>query len=77
MVTPGDAEAIKDAVKAGVTVTLSTRAGSGVALDGSKARALGMLTADNLNPQKARLLLALARTVASEPDEIRRIFATY
>src|SRR6266851_5041331 len=32
---------------------------------------------DNLNPQKARLLLALALTVTREPDEIRRIFATY
>jgi L-asparaginase len=77
MVTPGDAEAIKDAVKAGVAVVLSTRAGSGAALDGSKTRAMGALTADNLNPQKARLLLALALTVTSNPDEIRRIFATY
>jgi L-asparaginase len=77
MATPGDIEAIKDAVKAGVTIILSTRAGSGVALDGAKSRALGMLIADNLNPQKARLLLALALTVTSEPDEIRRIFATY
>jgi len=77
MVTPGDADAIKEAVKAGVAVVLSTRAGSGVALDGSKTKALGMLTADNLNPQKARLLLALALTVTSKPDEIRRIFATY
>ena len=77
MATPGDIEAIKDAIKADVTIVLSTRAGSGVALDGAKSRALGMLTADNLNPQKARLLLALALTVTSEPDEIRRIFATY
>jgi L-asparaginase len=77
MATPGDIEAIKDAIKAGVAVALSTRAGSGVALDGAKSRALGMLIADNLNPQKARLLLALALTVTSEPGEIRRIFATY
>ena len=77
MVTPGDAEAIKDAVAAGVTVVLSTRAGSGVALDGTKARAMGVLTADNLNPQKARLLLALALTVSGDQGEIRRIFATY
>ena len=65
---------------AGETVTDPARdvdESSGVALDGSKARALGVLTADNLNPQKARLLLALALTVASEPDEIKRIFATY
>jgi L-asparaginase len=77
MVTPGDAEAVKEAVKAGVVVALSTRAGSGAALDGSKARALGMLPADNLNPQKARLLLALALTTTSATGEIRRIFATY
>jgi L-asparaginase len=77
VMTPGDTEAIKDAVKAGVVVVVSTRAGSGAALDGSRAKSLGVLTADNLNPQKARLLLALALTVTSEPDEIRRIFATY
>ena len=37
----------------------------------------GFLAADNLNPQKARILLALALTVTSDPDEIERIFATY
>jgi L-asparaginase len=77
MVTPGDAEAVKDAVKAGVVVVFATRAGSGVTLDGAKSKALGALPADNLNPQKARLLLALALTVTNEPSEIRRIFATH
>ena len=77
MVTPGEQEAIKAAVEAGVTVVVSTRAGSGVALDSAKLRPMGVLSADNLNPQKARLLLALALTVTREPDEIRRIFATY
>jgi L-asparaginase len=77
MVTPGEQEAIKAAVEAGVTVMVSTRAGSGVALDSAKLRPMGVLSADNLNPQKARLLLALALTVTREPDEIRRIFATY
>ncbi len=77
MVTPGETEAIREAVGAGLPLVLATRAGSGVALDGTKLRALGMLAADNLTPQKARLLLALALTVTSDPDEIRRIFATY
>jgi hypothetical protein len=77
MVTPGELEAIKAAVEAGVTVVVSTRAGSGVALDSARLRPMGVLSADNLNPQKARLLLALALTVTREPDEIRRIFATY
>lgn len=77
MVTPAEIEALKQAVAAGVVVVASTRAGSGVALDGTKLRDLGVLTADNLNPQKARLLLALALTVSRDPEEIRRMFATY
>ena len=40
-------------------------------------RGSGFLVADNLNPQKARLLLALALTVTHDPAEITRIFATY
>ena len=77
MMTPGDTDAIREAVAAGVSVVMSTRAGSGVALDGARAKALGVLNADNLNPQKARLLLALALTVSREPSAIRRIFSTY
>jgi L-asparaginase len=37
----------------------------------------GILIADNLNPQKARLLLSLALTVTRDPDEVTRIFLTY
>jgi L-asparaginase len=44
---------------------------------GKKLADAGILAADNLNPQKARILLALARTVTSEPEEIARIFETY
>jgi L-asparaginase len=77
MASPGDIEAIKEAIAAGIPVVMSTRAGSGVALDSSRNRALGLISADNLNPQKARLLLALALTVSAEADVIRRIFATY
>lgn len=77
MTTPGEAEALRDAIGAGVTVVQSTRAGSGAALDGQRNREIGLLPADNLNPQKARLLLALALTRTRDPDEIRRIFAEY
>lgn len=77
MLTPAEIEAVKEAVAAGVVVVASTRAGSGVALDSAMLTALGVLVADNLNPQKARLLLALALTVSRSPDQIRRIFATY
>ena len=77
MTTPAETAALKEAVAQGITVLQSTRAGSGHALDGARLRALGIIPADNLNPQKARILLALALTVTSDQAEIRRILATY
>jgi L-asparaginase len=76
---PGFAEAavLKDAVRQGVVVVQSTRAGSGRTFRGQRAAESGFLVADNLNPQKARLLLALALTRTSDPAEITRIFETY
>ena len=75
--TPGDVEALAEAVRQGITVLLSTRAGSGRVFAGHRAREQGFLSADNLNPQKARILLALALTVTNDPAEINRIFETY
>ena len=72
-----EAELLQAAVRDGVTVVQSTRAGSGRTYRGRRATASGFLVADNLNPQKARLLLALALTVTSDPGEITRIFETY
>ncbi len=72
-----DSAALEAAIAQGVTVVLSTRAGSGRTYRGERFRRNGILIADNLNPQKARILLALALTVTSEPGEIERIFATY
>lgn len=77
LVSPPEMEAYKEAHAAGVTVMMSSRAGSGRVFNSSKIRDAGFLTADNLTPQKARILLALALTRTSEPTEIRRIFATY
>ena len=76
---PGAAEEplLRQAVQHGVVVVQSTRAGSGRTFAGRRAQEAGFLIADNLNPQKARLLLALALTRSSDPGEIRQIFATY
>ena len=76
---PGLAEEslLREAAASGVVVVQSTRAGSGRTFAGARARKNGFLIADNLNPQKARLLLALALTVTRDPAEITRIFATY
>jgi L-asparaginase len=77
VLTPGETEALKAAVSVGVVVMLSSRVGSGRVFPLSKTRQVGFLVADNLNPQKARVLLALALTKTANPDELRRIFATY
>ena len=74
---PGDYEALKSAVAQGVVVVQATRAGSGRTFRGKRLRDAGMLIADNLNPQKARILLALALSVTQNPDEIARMFRTY
>ena len=76
-VTPGDAAALAEARQAGVITMQSTRAGSGRVFPTTRLREAGMLTADNLTPQKARILLALALPVTSDPAAIERIFATY
>lgn len=72
-----DFEVLKEAVAGGVSVMQSTRAGSGRVFRGKRLREAGILSADNLNPQKARILLALALTVTRDPAEIERIFLTY
>jgi L-asparaginase len=76
---PGTADgaALAEAVGAGVVVVQSSRAGSGRTFRGERFRNAGILVADNLNPQKARILLALALTRTSDPEDIARIFATY
>jgi L-asparaginase len=73
----GDGAALQEAVAQGITVIQCTRAGSGRTFRGTRMREYGFLMADNLTPQKARLLLSLALTVSSDPAEIERMFATY
>jgi L-asparaginase len=74
---PGDFAALQEAAGQGVVVVQSTRAGSGRTFRGKRLREAGILVADNLNPQKARILLSLALTVTREPAEIERMFRTY
>lgn len=72
-----DLAAMAEATRRGVVVVQSSRAGSGRIFRGQKLAEAGVLSADNLNPQKARLLLALALTRTRDPAEVARIFATY
>jgi L-asparaginase len=74
---PGEVEALKEAARHGIVVVQSTRAGSGRTFRGTRLRQAGFLIADNLNPQKARILLSLALTVTTDPETIMRMFRTY
>jgi L-asparaginase len=74
---PGEIEALTEAAKQGIVVVQCTRAGSGRTFRGTKLREAGFLIADNLNPQKARILLALALTITNDPETIMRMFRTY
>jgi L-asparaginase len=75
--SPAETAALKDAAGQGAIVVQSTRAGSGRVFRGTRHRENGFLVADNLNPQKARILLSLALTRTSDPDAIAEMFAQY
>jgi L-asparaginase len=67
-------DALRRAREQGVVVVMSSRTGSGrVPVRGSDDDQ-GRVGAGDLNPQKARVLLALALTRTSDPKEIARIF---
>jgi L-asparaginase len=72
-------DAASRAVQKGVVVVRSTRTGSGIVgrnieIDDDK---LGFVVADDLNPQKARVLLKLALTKTSDIDTIQQMFLDY
>lgn len=77
MTTPRETEVLRDALERGVIVVQATRAGSGRTADITRLREAGFVNADNLNPQKARILLALALTVTRDRSEIAAMFREY
>lgn len=70
--------ALVEAVSKGIIVVRSSRTGSGVVAEGLvRWQDEGFLYADNLNPQKARLLLQLALLKTHERSEVQKIFTKY
>ncbi len=55
----------------------SSRTGNGRVYATTQYDEIGVIPADSLNAQKARILLMLALTKTSDPTEIRRIFSEY
>jgi L-asparaginase len=75
--TPLEDEALSRARERGVVVCQSSRVGSGRVVRAPAMVRRGFVAADNLQPWKARTLLALALTITADADEIQRMFDTY
>ena len=75
--TPLQMDSIENARKNGTLIVYSTRAGSGRVLRRQSMVNEGIVSADNLNPQKARVLAMLALTISNDPEEIQKIFDTH
>jgi L-asparaginase type II len=70
-------ETVKTLVANGVAVVRSARVGEGRVLASGNNHEAGTIAADNLNPQKAAMLLALALTRTRDSSELQRIFDEY
>ena len=77
LVPPVQLEALNEAARAGVAVVHGSRAGSGRVLALGASHAHGSVTADNLTPQKARILLMLGLARTRDRVELQRMFNTY
>ena len=77
LLSPQEFVAMEAAVKQGVTVAISSRAGSGRTFAPSKMREAGFIQADNLSPQKTRILLAFALTQTQDCAQIQHMFDAY
>jgi L-asparaginase len=74
---PTFAAAVKAGQAKGVVFVQGDRKGSGRVVLSEKSAQRGVVTADNLNAQKSRMLLRLALTKTSDPKEIQRMFSEY
>ncbi|WP_264563491.1 type II asparaginase [Flavobacterium sp. N3904] len=72
-------KALEEAVKKGIVVCRSNRAGSGrITLENEvDDAALGFIVADDLSPQKARILLMLSLSETSDKSKIQTNFFEY
>ena len=74
---PAVVDVAVQAVKEGIPVVLATRATSGRVVMTPKKQEQGFIVSDDLQPQKARILLMLALTVTKDRDEIQNMFYQY
>lgn len=74
--TPEEVRALSDAVSAGLVVVQSARTGAGQVVDSAHHKSIGIIAGNDLNPQKARILLALCLARGDTPQKIEQVFQT-
>jgi L-asparaginase len=72
--TPAQEDALDRAVARGIVVCIASRVGSGRVARSPGMRRRGFVASDNLQPWKARILLALALTRTGDPEEVQAMF---
>jgi len=72
--SPGQLAALERASRQGVVIAFSTRAGCGRVLNHTMLQERGFIAADNLTPQKARILLMLAIASGLSPEQMAEQF---
>ncbi|EDM0700144.1 L-asparaginase [Campylobacter jejuni] len=70
-------DVLKELLKKGLKVVVSSRVVSGCVAVSDSDEKLGFISAEDLNPQKARVLLMLALTKTSDPKKIQEYFLKY
>ncbi|WQU28216.1 type II asparaginase [Helicobacter pylori] len=75
-VSAGFLKAMQEASQMGVVIVRSSRVGSGEVTSG-EIDDKAFITSDNLNPQKARVLLQLALTKTNNKEKIQEMFEEY
>lgn len=70
-------EVLKELLAKGLKVVVSSRVRRGFVAVGDEDKALGFISAQDLNPQKARVLLMLALTKTNESKKIWELFERY
>jgi L-asparaginase len=74
---PAQRQGLAEARRRGVHVIMSSRSAADRVLDHVSFRRDGLVAADNLSPQKARVLAMLALMVTDESAQIQRLFREY
>lgn len=70
-------DVLKELLKKGLKVVVSSRVVAGCVTVSDSDEKLGFISAEDLNPQKARVLLILALTKTSDPKKIQEYFLKY